>query len=266
MTLTDDIHQSHHFETTPKRIVCLVPSLTETLYDLGLEDSIVGITKFCEQPIHFRSTKKIVGGTKKVHLGRIIDLQPDIIIANKEENTQEIVESLQVICPVWVTDIKTLEDSLKTIAEFGIIFHKRTEAQKWIDKIQFAKNSFQNSLENKKTLKVGYFIWANPYMVAGNDTFINEMLKVNQLQNIYATPEFTSRYPEIEIKKIRIQGDPDLIFLSSEPFPFKDEHAFEIGRFTHHAKVIFVDGAMFSWYGTRLHKAFKYFSDLQKLL
>lgn len=263
-SLIDPIGQTHYFETTPKRIVCLVPSLTETLYDLGLEVSIVGITKFCEQPIHFRSTKKIVGGTKKVHLDRIINLQPDIIIANKEENSQEIVKLLQTICPVWVTDIKTFEDSLNTIADFGIIFDKRTEARKWINKIEFAKISFQNSLKNKKTLKVAYFIWANPYMVAGNKTFINEMLKVNQLQNIYATSEFADRYPEIEIKKIRIQGDPDLIFLSSEPFPFKDENAFEIGRYSHHAKVMFVDGAMFSWYGTRLYKAFQYFSELQK--
>jgi ABC-type Fe3+-hydroxamate transport system substrate-binding protein len=97
-------------------------------------------------------------------------------------------------------------------------------------------------------------------MVAGNNTFINELLQLNRFENIYEEKE--GRYPEIELKKIRLEGDPDYVFLSSEPFPFKDEHAFEIGRFTHHAKTVFVDGEMFSWYGSRLLKAFAYFKVL----
>ena len=97
-------------------------------------------------------------------------------------------------------------------------------------------------------------------MVAGNNTFINELLKLNKFTNIYETKE--GRYPEIELKKNRLEGDPDLVLLSSEPYPFKDEHAFEIGRFTHHAKTIFVDGEMFSWYGSRLVKAFEYFKAI----
>lgn len=110
-TFFDQLGTTHTFETAPKRIVSLVPSLTELLYDLGLEENIVGITKFCVHPFHFKSTKKIVGGTKNVHVEKIRLLQPDIIIANKEENTQEIVAELAKICPVWVTDIITLEDN-----------------------------------------------------------------------------------------------------------------------------------------------------------
>lgn len=258
--LQDQFGTSHTFINTPKRIVSLVPSQTELLYDLGLEESIVGITKFCVHPFHFKSTKKIIGGTKKVHFEKIRLLQPDIIIANKEENTQEIVKELSKICPVWVTNIITLEDNLKMITDFGILFNKRTEAQKWIDKINFAHNHFVDFIKNKPIQKTAYFIWANPYMVAGNNTFINEMLKLNNFQNIYENRE--ERYPEIIIQKMRIQGDPDLVLLSSEPFPFTDEHAFEIGRFTHHAKTVFVDGEMFSWYGSRLIKAFEYFKKL----
>jgi hypothetical protein len=104
-------------------------------------------------------------------------------------------------------------------------------------------------------------------MVAGGNTFINAMLRLNNFENIYDNnSNVTGRYPEIEIKKIRLQGDPDLVLLSSEPFPFKDEHAFELGRFTHHAKTIFVDGEMFSWYGSRLIKAFAYFKKLREKL
>ena len=259
-TLVDQLGILHTFETAPKRIVSLVPSQTELLYDLGLEDSIVGITKFCVHPCHFKSTKKIIGGTKKVHFEKIRLLQPDIIIANKEENTKEIVEELSKICPVWVTDIITINDNLKMIEDFGQLFNKRIEAHKWIDKINFALTDFKQFISNKSSQKVAYFIWANPYMVAGNNTFINEMLKLNNFNNIYENRE--ERYPEVIIQKMRIQGDPDLVLLSSEPFPFTDEHAFELGRFTHHAKIVFVDGEMFSWYGSRLLKAFQYFKLL----
>lgn len=96
-------------------------------------------------------------------------------------------------------------------------------------------------------------------MVAGKDTFINSLLELNQFENIYKDK---GRYPEVELKKIRLEGDPDLVFLSTEPYPFKNEDAFEIGRFTHHAKTIFVDGEMFSWYGSRILKSFDYFKML----
>ena len=256
----DQLGTQHTFVSSPKRIISLVPSQTELLYDLGLEESIVGITKFCVHPFHFKSTKKIIGGTKKVHIEKIRLLQPDIIIANKEENTIEIVAELSKICPVWVTDIVSLEDNQKMIEDFGVLFNKRIEAQKWIDKINFAHQDFLNFMKDKAFKKAAYFIWANPYMVAGNNTFINEMLKLNNFQNIYENRE--ERYPEIIIQKIRIQGDPDLVLLSSEPFPFTDQHAFEIGRFTHHATTVFVDGEMFSWYGSWVLKAFDYFKKL----
>ena len=256
----DQLGTSHTFEKQPVRIVSLVPSQTELLYDLGLEDNIVGITKFCVHPVHFKASKTIVGGTKNIKFDKIKALQPDIIICNKEENTKEIVEELTQICPVWVTDIYTIADNQQMISDFGQLFNKRTEAQKWIDKINFAYQDFQHFIKDKPIKKAAYFIWANPYMVAGNRTFINELLQINHFQNMYANKE--SRYPEIELKKIRLEGDPDYVFLSSEPFPFKDKHASEIGRFTHHAKTVFVDGEMFSWYGSRLLKAFDYFKLL----
>lgn len=258
----DQLGTKHTFETTPKRIISLVPSQTELLYDLGLEDAIVGLTKFCIHPYHLKATKTVVGGTKKIKFDKIKALQPDIIICNKEENTKEIVEELSQICPVWVTDILTLEDNIQMIQDFGLLFNKRTDAQKWIDKTNFALQDFEQFIKDKPEKKAAYFIWANPYMVAGDTTFINELLALNHFTNIYIDKE--SRYPEVELRKIRLEGDPDYVFLSSEPFPFKDEHAFEIGRATHHAKTVFVDGEMFSWYGSRLVKAFAYFKKLHE--
>lgn len=263
LNLVDQIGVEHSFKSKPKRIISLVPSQTELLYDLGLEEEITGITKFCVHPKHLKATKQIIGGTKQVKFDKIKALQPDIIIANKEENTKEIVKELSKICPVWVTNIVTIEDNLQMISDFGRIFNKRTEAQKWNDKIAFAYLDFQQFIKDKPFRKVAYFIWANPYMVVGKETFINEMLTLNRFQNIYVEK---GRYPEIELEKIRQEGDPEVVFLSSEPFPFKDEHAFEIGRNTHHAKTIFVDGEMFSWYGSRLLKAFDYFKRLHQKL
>ena len=258
-TSKDQIGVSHTFEKSPQRIVSIVPSLTELLYDLGLEQRIIGITKFCVHPYHLKSTKKIVGGTKKVHYEKIKLLQPDIIIANKEENTPEIVAELSKIAPVWVTDIITLSDNEKTISDFGEIFNCRTESKKLLDKLSFAQQDFQSFMQTIPIQKVAYFIWRDPYMAAGGETFINTLLQLNKFENIY---ESRGRYPEVIIQKMRIQGDPELVFLSSEPYPFNEEHAFEVGRFTHHAKTVFVDGEMFSWYGSRLLKAFPYFKKL----
>ncbi|KAF2516832.1 ABC transporter substrate-binding protein [Flavobacterium salilacus subsp. salilacus] len=260
-TYIDQMGNTVTLEAVPQRIVSLVPSQTELLFDLGLEDRIVGITKFCVHPYHLKSTKKIIGGTKKVHIEKIKLLQPDIIIANKEENTEEIVTALREVAPVWVSNIITVQDSLDMIAALGQLFAVRTQAQQWIDKINHAVADFNNFMQGREVQKAAYLIWKNPYMAAGGDTFINEMLKLNKFTNIY---EDRGRYPEIIIQKMRIQGDPDVVLLSSEPYPFKEEDAFEIGRFTHHAKTVFVDGEMFSWYGSRMVKAFPYFKQLQE--
>jgi iron complex transport system substrate-binding protein len=258
---TDQIGNAITLNGVPMRIVSLVPSITELLFDLGLEDRLVGITKFCVHPYHLKSTKTIIGGTKKVHAEKVRLLQPDIIIANKEENTPEIVARMQEIAPVWVTDINTIQDCLDMIESFGRVFSVRTTARQWIDKITFAQADFAAFMHNRPWQRCAYFIWKDPYMAAGSHTFINEMLTLNKFINIYAGLD--GRYPEVVVQKMRIQGDPQLVFLSSEPYPFKDEDAFELGRHTHHAKTIFVDGEMFSWYGSRLVKAFAYFKQLQ---
>lgn len=260
-TVTDQLGNAFTFNTSPKRIISLVPSLTELLYEMGLENEIIGITKFCVHPFHFKTTKVSVGGTKQVHYEKIEALQPDIIICNKEENTLEMIEELRKYCPnVFVTNIISIQDCLDMISTFGVIFNKRTNAQNIIDKIKYAHDDFQEFMSSRESQKVAYFIWATPYMVAGKDTFINTLLKLNKFENIYEGRE--ERYPEVIIQKMRIQGDPDIVFLPSEPFPFKDEHAFELGRHTHHARAVFVDGEMFSWYGSRLVKSFDYFKRL----
>jgi len=257
--IKDQIGREIQLKTVPKRIVSLVPSQTELLCDLALENELVGITKFCVHPYHLKSTKPIIGGTKKVDFDKIKALNPDFILCNKEENSYEFLPELEKIAPTYFSDVNTIQDSIDLILRLGSIFNRRTESDNLAHKIEFKLANFKQFILDKPRRKVAYFIWANPWMVAANDTYINELLELNKFKNIYA---HMSRYPKIEINKIRQEGDPEVIILSSEPFPFKDEHALKIGTFTNRSITVFGDGEMFSWPGSRLLLAFDYFKKL----
>lgn len=259
MKLQDQIGRVLEFKKTPKRIISLVPSLTELLVDLGLEDSIVGITKFCISPTHLRQTKVIVGGTKNINIDKIKALNPDIILCNKEENSKEIVEICEGITATHVSDIFTIDDNLELINQYGVLFSKEKEALEMNTEINFKLTDFKEFIKNKEVKKVVYFIWKDPWMAVGNTTFIDHLLQLNKFDNVYQNEE---RYPEVDLEKMKQNTNLDFILLSSEPYPFKEEHILEAEKFTHKAKAILVDGEMFSWTGSRLLKAFDYFKTL----
>jgi len=259
----DQLGREITLKNTPKRIVSLVPSQTELLYDLALENEIVGITKYCVHPFNLLPTRTVVGGTKKVDYEKIKALNPDFILCNKEENAYDMLPELEKIAPTYFSDVNSIQDAVDLILRLGTIFNRRTESDNLAHKIEYKLNDFKAFIEDKPVRKVAYFIWAKPWMVVGNDTFINEMLKLNKFENIYND---MSRYPKVEINKIRHDGDPDVVFLSSEPFKFTDDHAFEIATFTNRSITVFADGEMFSWFGSRMLLAFDYFKELHKKL
>lgn len=261
--IKDQVGREICLKQTPKRIVSLVPSQTELLHDLALEKELVGITKFCVHPYHLKATKEIVGGTKKVDFEKIKALYPDFILCNKEENSYEMLPELEKIAPTYFSDVNTIQQAIDLILSLGTILNRRTESDNLAHKIEFKLNDFKQFIKNKPTRKVAYFIWAKPWMVAANDTYINEMLQLNRFENIY---EHMSRYPKVEINRIRHEGDPDVVILSSEPFPFQDEHALEIATYTNRSVTVFGDGEMFSWFGSRILLAFDYFKELHKKL
>ncbi|MDP4845281.1 MAG: helical backbone metal receptor [Salibacteraceae bacterium] len=243
----------------PFRIVSLVPSQTELLADLGLENEVVGITKFCIHPNDWFETKMRIGGTKNVNRDKLLELNPDLIIANKEENTKEDIDWLAQQFPVWISDIKTLDDALEMIESIGRLTHKSAEAKAIATPI---KQSFERlNSESKRKKKVVYLIWKNPLMAAGRDTFINEMLSKAGFEN--SITEADSRYPELADEDLR-KLNPDVVFLSSEPFPFKGKHTDELKAKFPSLKFVEVDGELFSWYGSRLLKSAKYFELLCK--
>lgn len=240
------------------KIISVVPSLTELLFDLQLGDQIVGVTRFCIHPS--KQTKQItkVGGTKSLKIDRILDLQPDLIIANKEENSKDDIEELQKHLNVWVTDIITMDDALNVISELGAKTKKEIEATNLINHIQFQFNSFANQVKpNNK--KVAYLIWENPIMLAGKNTFIQKMILTLGWENILVNED--SRYPILSEEELK-KAQPDYILLSSEPFPFKAKHKLKFENRFPDSKIILVDGEMFSWYGSRMKLAPSYFSKL----
>lgn len=252
MNFIDQLNRTIFLPDPPKRIISLVPSQTELLVDLGLDNRVVGVTKFCVHPAGLRNKKTIVGGTKNYRFDVIDSLKPDLIIGNKEENDQEGIEKLASKYPVWMSDILTVEDSLKMILDLGKITDTLIKAEEIANQLKMDLNT---PLPFKGTAV--YLIWNDPIMVAGQETFINEMLSIAGFKNLIRT----SRYPEVKLEDLQLLN-PDYLVLSSEPFPFKEKHLNLFKTLLPNAKVRIVDGELFSWYGTRLLKALPYFKSL----
>lgn len=256
---TDQTGRTVSISPAPQRIISLVPSQTELLFHLGLEEKVVGITKFCIHPESWFHTKTRVGGTKQINVAIIDRLQPDLIIANKEENVKEQVVELVKQYPVWVSDVNNLDDALEMIEQIGLLTGTKEKAQEINTHIRTNFNSLDKSIP---IIRTAYLIWRNPYMTVGGDTFIHAMLQQAGFENIYGE---SSRYPAITIEQLG-EDKPDLLFLSSEPYPFRQNHIDELQAHLPHTKIMLVDGELFSWYGSRLLHSPAYFMNLRQQL
>ena len=255
LTFTDQLNRRIRLDRLPQRIVSLVPSQTELLADLGLGNEVVGITKFCIHPDHWFRSKTRVGGTKDVHPDRIAGLQPDLIIANKEENIKEQIESLSTNYPIWISDVNDLGSALQMIQGLGELTGTVQEALRISSQIQLSFTSFPPV---GSAIRVAYLIWKDPYMTVGSDTFIHDMLTRCGYTNVFAD---SVRYPVVSVEELKSR-QCDLIFLSSEPYPFREKDAMELQAALGNSRIRMVDGEFFSWYGSRLLQAADYFKSL----
>jgi ABC-type Fe3+-hydroxamate transport system substrate-binding protein len=245
MTIIDQMHRSVTLtDYPPKRIVSTVPSQTELLFYLGLDEEVVGITKFCVHPREQFRAKKKIGGTKQLKLEEIAALNPDLIIGNKEENQQEQMEWLMERFPVWMSDIYNLSDATAMIRSVSQLVGKELSGAALAQQIS---DSFEG-LAGIKPRKTAYLIWKGPYMAAASDTFIDHIMGWGGLENVFSEKK---RYPAVTLTQLK-DASPELLLLSSEPYPFKQKHVEEFQKELPNTRVMPVDGELFSWYGNRL--------------
>lgn len=259
LKVQDQLLRPVELEQQPLRIVSVVPSQTELLFGLGLSaERVVGITRFCTHPE--AETKKIakVGGTKQLDIEKIKNLRPDLILANKEENTREQIELLMQVAPVWVSNVSTLEEAFEMIEAIGQLTGTGPKAKSLVEAI---RANF-NELPKRKPLRTVYYIWKGPYMVVGGDTFIHHLLEAAGFKNVFAKK---NRYPPIPMSDL-IDASPEVILLSDEPYPFKQKHQEQFREICPQAQVLLVRGDMFSWYGSRLLETPNYINELWHLL
>lgn len=239
------------------RIVSLVPSITESLFDFGLtEIEVVGRTKFCIHPKTLITNVPVIGGTKNLNLDKIKALKPDLIIANKEENEKLQIEELGKYFEIWLTNIENLQDNQNFLTELGTLLNKQGLALNFNEKI----NVIFDSSKELAPKKVAYLIWKNPYMTVGSDTFIHEIIEKIGFTNLFKD---SKRYPEISVNQMK---EAEYVFLSSEPFPFQQKHIDELQKELPDSKIILVDGEAFSWYGTHLSRFGDYFKTLREII
>ncbi|MCC7233493.1 MAG: ABC transporter substrate-binding protein, partial [Bacteroidia bacterium] len=253
MILPDQTGRIVSIRNYPERIISLVPSQTELLYDLGLDEEVIGITKFCVHPESWSRSKKRIGGTKNLNLQLISGLRPDLILGNKEENEAGQIIELAEKFPVWLSDINSIPDAMDMIISVGKITGKKEASEKLCMEINDAFNA-NESFVNGPEKKALYLIWKDPWMAAGRNTYINSMIEYGGFTNCM---EPGSRYPELnqnEMWKLK----PDLVFLSNEPYPFTESHIPLVKEMFPEALIVMSDGEMFSWYGSRMRLAPRY--------
>ncbi len=255
--MNSNSHSNIHIpKMAVQKIVSLVPSLTELLIDLGLSERLVGRTRFCIHPANEVAQIPIIGGTKNPNIEKIISLEPDYILANKEENRQEDIEELQKHCNVHLTDINTIPDALAAITEIG----KELDVEERAHQISRDISLVLNQKPSFESLKTAYFIWREPWMVAGSETYIHDVMREWNLENAF---DEQPRYPEIDLDELQ-KSKPDLILLSSEPYPFKEKHISEIKKYCPNATIELINGEWFSWYGSGMIQSFKALTQWRK--
>jgi ABC-type Fe3+-hydroxamate transport system substrate-binding protein len=258
MQLTDQAGKIIRLDHLPTKIISVVPSQTELLSWFGLDQEVIGITKFCVHPAHWHKEKTKIGGTKKLDIDRIRALQPDLVIANKEENLRAEIEAIEKFCPCYVSDVRDRASAYEMIHDLGQLLGKASGALSIVNEIseQFEK------LNVRKKYRAAYLVWNDPLMTVGGDSFINDMMQSAGFENVFANE---SRYPQVT-KEIILSKNIELLLLSTEPFPFSQKHIEFFKKEFPTTRILLVDGEIFSWYGNRMLLAPSYFNGLQEQL
>lgn len=236
----------------PRRIVSLIPSVTETLCVLGLAEALVGVTAYCREPRDVVRSKTRVGGEKDPDLELIRDLRPDLVVANVEENVAEHVATLRAwSIPVWVTYPRTVADGIRMIHELGEVTSTAERADAIARPLEDLLARVSAATAARAPVPTFYAIWREPWMTIGRDTYIHDMLRVCGGANVFADRQ---RYPTVTLDEVAARR-PRLVLLPDEPFRFRRIHVKDVAAVP--ARVELVDGKPFSWYGPRIGDALR---------
>jgi ABC-type Fe3+-hydroxamate transport system substrate-binding protein len=254
-------------------VVSLVPNWTETLFDLGLTgEEILGRTDYCIHPRDRVEDIEKVGGPRDPNVERIFELDPDLIVVDREENRKEDVERIDRHwrpSRVFATGPITVNEALNDVERFGLLFNARNRARELIENVR----SLVARVVRKDRGTAAYLVWQDPLIVASRETYIGDVLEILGYKNVFDSstlkdlrPKGRMGYPVVTVDLL-VHHTPDAIFLSTEPFPFRRKDVDRLRSRLHHidaeyaerVDIQIVNGEYFSWYGSRMFHAFRYF-------
>jgi ABC-type Fe3+-hydroxamate transport system substrate-binding protein len=242
------------------RIISLCPSLTELVFDLGLGDSLVGRTKFCVHPAPQVEAIEKVGGTKNPKIARIVELAPDIVLMNEEENRIEDAEALRATGINCHTSMpRTIAETAAMVRSISIALGRSQQGDVIARDIE--TRGADVATRAHEPIRYAYLIWREPWMTVNNDTFVHALLANAGGVNVFGT--MPDRYPIVTLEQIR-DTSPDVVLLSTEPFPFAERHIEELAGKTGipRERIVVVDGELLSWHGSRTPRGIVYGGDV----
>jgi ABC-type Fe3+-hydroxamate transport system substrate-binding protein len=264
--LVDAVGTRHRPVAARPRIVSLVPSLTELLFDLDLGPEIVGRTQYCVHPREEVAAVPSVGGTKKVNLRKIRQLRPSHIILNIDENPEPLARAVSEFVPhVVITHPLEPADNLRLFGLFGAIFGRAERALRLGRDFEAAHRRLVDAARRFPSRKVVYLIWKAPWMTVSRDTYISRSLALARLATIPATAD--RRYPEIELDS-GVLEEADWVLFSSEPYAFAEADLAEFhARYgVSRTRLRRIKGDLVSWYGSRAIAGLEYLRDFAATL
>lgn len=259
----DAIGTLHYPTTREPRIVCLVPSITELLSELGLSQYIVGRTNFCIRPRHLTHTVPKVGGTKTPDLSLLRQIAPSHIILNIDENTQELHQEVKTFIPtIIVTHPCSPSDNVMLYHTLGGIFHRTAKAHYLAQKIREIIRIAEDKTSRLPAEQVLYLVWKNPWISISRDTYISQTLTT---VGWHTPPKISKdRYPCLGDNLAVAIGETERILLSSEPYPFGERDRRQLAHLFPSIPVTRIDGSMTSWYGSRAILGLEYLYKLRQ--
>jgi ABC-type Fe3+-hydroxamate transport system substrate-binding protein len=251
ITIETDSGETLVFDKAPERIVSLVPSITETLIEIGAGNRVVGITNYCIHPARAVDNIPRLGGPKSISLEKIDALQPDLVITDKEENRETNIEPLRGKYPMFVTYVRSVEQALKMVTDLGLLTRTLPKAAEIVDSCRQLLATAEPAIVSAP-LATACFIWRDPWIAVGPDSYPGDLIERFGFRNVFTRED--GRYPETDLDDVAELG-AEAILLLSERYAFGEPERKEIDGFFstngRRPRVLVVDGSYLTWFGYR---------------